>query len=433
MQETNMDCNICCETTNGHNKPVECGFCEFTACSRCTERYLLETHDDAHCMNCRKGWDQGILSERLTQTFLKKDYKNRRKEVLFDREKSLLPQTQPDVVIELADRERKKLIDSLTSQKASLQRQLNDINITLSNLRYDDEETARVETTTTRKCPVEDCRGFLSKGWKCGICETDICKACNEPKGEEHECDPNNVETMNLLKKDSKPCPSCGTLITKIDGCDQMWCTQPNCHTAFSWRSGKKVFGVIHNPHFIQFSLTNGVAERNPQDLPCGGLPDVYNFFNRVRRFVNINNPGNTKLQEKFSHPIQFIRHMMHVEEPRYRVTDVVHTNTDLRVRYLLKEIDDTHFSNLVIQRETARAKKKVFHDIIVMTIHTGTDILNVIYRDFTDKNPSEVYHQMDILDKLKDYANDQFKRVGDLYKCKYPYINAAWGFERFM
>ena len=430
-----MDCNICCETTNGRNKPVNCGFCDFSACTRCTERYLLDIHDDAHCMSCRKGWDHGILSERLTQTFLKKDYKNRRKEVLLDREKSLLPQTQPDVEQELAERAKKKLLDEMLAERTRLTKQLRELTVAIDDLRYagDIERDEPSGTTTTRKCPMEDCRGFLGKNWKCGICETQICKACNESKGEEHVCDPNNVETMKLLKKDSKPCPACGTLITKIDGCDQMWCTQPTCHTAFSWRSGKKVFGVIHNPHFVQFAADNGVAERNPQDLPCGGLPDVYTFFNRARRFVSMTDPTNNKLIERFSQPVQFVRHMADVEEGRYRVTDVVNTNTDLRVRYLLNEIDDTHFAKLVMQRDTACKKKKVFHDIIVMIIHTSTDIINVIHGNLTPQNSKQVYEQMDILDKLRDYANGQFARVGELYKCKYPHINSWWGFEKFV
>ena len=33
---------------------------------------------------------------------------------------------------------------------------------------------------------------------------------------------------------------------TSVKNCDQMWCVQ--CHTAFSWKTGLKVNGVIHNP-----------------------------------------------------------------------------------------------------------------------------------------------------------------------------------------
>ena len=67
-----------------------------------------------------------------------------------------------------------------------------------------------------RKCPIEDCRGFLSTQWNCGTCEAKICCKCNERKTEDHVCNPDNVQTMELLKKDSKPCPKCQSLIFKI-------------------------------------------------------------------------------------------------------------------------------------------------------------------------------------------------------------------------
>ena len=244
---------------------------------------------------------------------------------------------------------------------------------------------------------------------------------------------------MKLLKKDSKPCPSCGTLITKIDGCDQMWCTQPSCHTAFSWRTGKKVFGTIHNPHFIQFSMHNGTAERNPQDVPCGGLPDVYVFFNNVRHYAKFHSLSST-LFDSFSLPIRGLRHLIHVEEDRYRVTDVRDVNTDLRVKYLLNEIDDDKLATTIITRDTARMKKKAFHDIIVMTMHTGTDIMNTLHAALSVRHASLKKYDCDLIDsqlnvlhKLREYANSQFMRVGTLYNCKYPYIDTKWEFIKFV
>ena len=64
------------------------------------------------------------------------------------------------------------------------------------------------------------------------------------------ECDKEAVETMKMLNKDTKPCPSCGTMIHKVSGCNQMWC--PSCKNAFDWRSGRIERGVIHNPHYYQ-------------------------------------------------------------------------------------------------------------------------------------------------------------------------------------
>ena len=120
-----------------------------------------------------------------------------------------------------------------------------------------------------RGCPAEACRGFLSTGGICGICDGKICLSCHEivgKKGEvvehisetellvagrRHTCDPASVETAKMLQKETRPCPTCKALIFKTDGCDQMWCTQ--CKTPFSWRTGKKEEGRIHNPHYYEW------------------------------------------------------------------------------------------------------------------------------------------------------------------------------------
>lgn len=433
-----MECSICCDTINGHNRPIDCGFCEFTACTKCTERYLTDIHDDAHCMNCKKGWDLGVLSTCMTATFLKTKYRIHKQDTLFDREKSLLSQTQPDVDFEIGRREQVKLRNSLLCRKDELLKELSRIRVNLDNLKYAGElhrETGGDGTHFTRKCPMDECRGFLNHHWTCGICETRICKACNEHKEENHECNPDNVETMKLLNKDSKPCPSCGTLITKIDGCDQMWCTQATCHTAFSWRTGRKVFGNIHNPHFIQFSMENGTAERNPQDIPCGGLPDLYYFSESVRYYSKFNDE---LFLQKCSLPMRGLRHLIGVEEAHYRVSDVRDQNVDLRVKYLLNEIDDKYFKQTLTNRETARSKKKEFHNIVVMTMHTGTDIMNLLYSFINRKlaryelyDNVRIENQVVTIEKLRLYANTQFARVGALYKCKYPHIKEDWEFVR--
>ena len=54
---------------------------------------------------------------------------------------------------------------------------------------------------------------------------------------------------------------------TVVKNCDQMWCTQ--CHTAFSWKTGK-IETTIHNPHFYEWQRQNGTVVRNPNDIECG-------------------------------------------------------------------------------------------------------------------------------------------------------------------
>ena len=132
------------------------------------------------------------------------------------------------------------------------------------------------------------CRGFLSSAWKCGLCETWTCPKCFDVLGKEkecgHECDPNNVESAKLIKKETRNCPSCAIPIFKIEGCDQMWCTQ--CHIAFSWKSGLRVNGVVHNPHFYQWQRAGGGAApiQTPGAQACGGLPGLWQFSTTIKQ-----------------------------------------------------------------------------------------------------------------------------------------------------
>jgi len=59
----------------------------------------------------------------------------------------------------------------------------------------------------------------LSTRYKCGLCGTKTCPQCFEIKKDDHECQEENLKTAEVLRKETKACPSCGTIINKIDGC----------------------------------------------------------------------------------------------------------------------------------------------------------------------------------------------------------------------
>ena len=128
-----------------------------------------------------------------------------------------------------------------------IHREVNSLRIKYNRL-LDRNTERRERVMFIKACPSENCRGFLSNQWKCGICEQWTCPDCHEIKGPNrdtpHVCDENAKATAALLADDTKSCPSCGVNIYKIEGCDQMWCTE--CHTAFSWRTGR-IENNIHN------------------------------------------------------------------------------------------------------------------------------------------------------------------------------------------
>ena len=72
-------------------------------------------------------------------------------------------------------------------------------------------------------CSAENCKGYLSCQYKCGVCKLFTCPDCFEiigySKDEPHECKEENVKSAEMIKKETKGCPKCGVRIFKIAGC----------------------------------------------------------------------------------------------------------------------------------------------------------------------------------------------------------------------
>ena len=249
-----MECQVCCETFNKSNHSKVSCYCNFVQCSTCAEKYLLETPNDPHCMNCKTGWNREKLLENFTKKFVGKTFKERRENLLFERERALMPATQPAAERTKKMRDLMKQIQARDAIAVDLFNQQNQIlnepcandEARLARYRRYLEVKARADESYRermyidyhhtilqarpaasgprrefiRACPADDCRGFLSTGWKCGMCDTKVCPTCHEIKtADEHECKPENVETARLLAKDTRPCPKCASMIFKIDGC----------------------------------------------------------------------------------------------------------------------------------------------------------------------------------------------------------------------
>ena len=127
-------------------------------------------------------------------------------------------------------------------------------------------EKKREVAAFVKPCPAPDCKGFLSTAWKCGLCDQYTCPDCHDLKGLnrdiEHTCDAEKVATARLISREAKNCPKCGVSICKIEGCDQMFCTQ--CNTGFDWRTGKIAAGPVHNPHYFAWLQAQGRNLANP-------------------------------------------------------------------------------------------------------------------------------------------------------------------------
>ena len=290
-------CEICTDPFNKSTQsPVICQKCPLKACKKCTRRYLLEQANDPHCMSCKHKWDREFINHALNKTFVQKEYRQHRKEVLCNIEKGKLPSTMPAAERHLQVLDLKNKAKELCLVRKEFLQKLRTINHQLDNihnkkwhLQNPQNKPIPEKRAFVQPCPCEGCRGYLSTAWKCQICKMFVCPTCRSLKGPQqdtpHTCDPNKVANVEHIKKHSKPCPKCAAPIHKINGCDQMWCTQ--CKTAFSWRSGRIINSVIHNPHFFEWQRqqNNGAAPRVPADggpMQCGRLPQYYMFNNKL-------------------------------------------------------------------------------------------------------------------------------------------------------
>jgi hypothetical protein len=241
----------------------------------------------------------------------------------------------------------------------------------------------------TYKCPTENCRGFLNQDFECILCSHSFCEHCLiQVDGDEayvfHECDPALVETMKEIQKTSKPCPTCGQVISKISGCDQMFCT--DCGTAFSWNTGLKETGVIHNPHAFHYFQThpeereayenilrNGGGNecrgpcpsyRNMHDPAFGDIPHIRDYVHRVYNVLQFSLP-------RFN---EYLRREGN-------------KNLDIRIRYLENEMDEKNFKKILHTREKKRNYIQQIYPILLSTYQVFGGYLWGLVDNIQNKN----------------------------------------------
>lgn len=418
------NCEVCCEKFNkiNHTK-VECPFCDLQSCRTCSQRYLLSVSDDPHCMGCKNSWNREFIDLFCTKYFRNTDLRRHRENILFEREKVLMPETQPEVEKIIATRRIYTVINEQRERLAQLYHKYGIYTHITSNvpipqdildLREDMEKSYRtlerlrshgeivlVEAPKkfVRKCPTEECKGFMNENWFCGLCDRHFCEKCNEQISNGHLCDEDAVKTMDLLKKDTKPCPKCGTMIQKLSGCSQMWC--PDCHTAFNWSTGHVDTGRIHNPHYMEFKRSR-ISGREHADIPCGGTPSF-----RELRQINASNDIMRLAMVLYNIDEQLI----------YRYGELRdNDNRYLRIAYMLNELDEKGFKKELQRRDKEKEKHRDINHIYRMIVDTGGDLLRqyVIDVDRVDEIIDEAL-------KLVEYANEVMAVIRTRYKCTLP------------
>lgn len=475
------ECSICCEKYNKvrHTKII-CLNCNYDACRECQEKFILEKITPS-CMNCKHAFTRDFITENFTKNFILTDLKKHREEIIFQKEKNLLPlrQKKVEAIIECRkiteiQKQYKAKIEELNQKIGELNEKIYELAGEKASL-MNQENKKEKKVEYVRKCTTENCRGYLDVKWKCALCENTTCKECYENLGkekiEEHICKEENKETAKCIEKETRPCPKCGARIFKINGCDNMWCTSCN-DCSFNWKTGK-IEEVIHNPHYFEYqrktkgniNVTHGTPE-----IVCGNeithrvmdvikriLPNIYgeedNLSNMasvlyrnlvykregveiedLKKYSNNQILVQTK-QVLLTELVRNILHVREVERQKFYIDDTI-SHEENGIKYLLGELDEEKYRILLQRDEKAFDKNREMYEILTTYITVGTEIIWRCIQGLQDKYPKVLREMIGLTKRVNTLEKliEKSKRECEYYEeSDFEMLNEFEGLFEFI
>lgn len=431
------DCEVCYEDfNNSTHKLVKCDKCEYNCCKQCIRSYFKDILNEPHCMKCKMQWEPEFVVAAVNKVYYNGEFKENRKLMLTTLEKSRLPDTQNDAKVFLLQEQLDAKVLTIKCQIKDLKLQIKvkEQEIILAHSEFlKEKKTGR--KVFIMKCQSE-CKGFLSSSYKCDLCNKHTCSKCFEvvdadPEiytGDQHVCKPENIETVSMIKKETRACPGCSVRIHKIDGCNQMWCVE--CNTAFDWISGKIVNGTIHNPHYYDYLKKNGGIPRAPGDVLCGGLPNVRSMYEKIS-VLRINSVIDVDISEIMLRNIgnihQFVNHIHHLYTDLAQNASYQTALKNIRIKYILSRISEHEFSTSIFKEHKKDSKNQKKMQLLQMVDNVGTDLLQN-YNAFLDKKVkrNQMQHVEEMIEMMKGFT----KIVLYFNELSYKY---HWEFNSFI
>lgn len=431
MADDNSVCNICAEPYNRQTRHVtKCPGCDHECCSVCVQRYLDTSKNEPQCMQCHRPWNNQFVMETFGATALR-HIVQAKKDNLFQSQKSLLPHTQHYVNLlgqsEEVDREMAELktqLHDIKLQLAHLQNRQGRLNRQKQRIEQDflaytnDANGESVQSTSTveegkvvylRPCGKNECKGFISSKGVCGICKTEYCRKCLVEKlpDQEHVCDPNDVLSLEAIKKDSKPCPSCSTMIHRISGCPDMFCT--SCFTAFNWNNLRIDRNGNSNPMYYRW-IREG-AGTNFRDLPqnCNNI-----HLSHVFRSVNFRNIPRLQVKLALEKAIQALHHTEQKISRYYQNTSSNFESATLlaRARYMMNKSSEDNFKNQLMRINKAREyNDNIQQSCNLITGYRNDMMYNIVYTD--DFDPIRFLREFV---EFANYMNNCYQHIRNVF-----------------
>lgn len=465
------DCPVCLLPFNRawDHRPIECPACNESVCITCVKTQLTAAHGDPRCAACNAAWTDDFIDTRLTKVWVNSTFRAHRTKHLEDRQKARFPEiiarelfwdTEAAAVTD-AGTELSKVVDGAIQAYLEKMAGESHADLTLTAIAtcrdaivYSIKQKFKFEGGAVRKrlemggaaplpsevarafvraCPTMGCHGMLSTRWHCNLCDAWVCPECHEikPGGEHdaaHHCDPGAVETVKLIAKETKPCPKCGTRITKLGGCSQMWCTNSSCGCLFDWTTMKiDMSGRNHTPAWYDFLRRTGKGDipRAVGDIPCGGVPDWHYLRNHIPR----------EYSAKIAFLIHFHDHTtaaLRGNHGELKAFNLDASAMENNLKLLKKEITGEEWSRkLYLDWTKSRRTAERRDNMTVLTNILAILLQNV--ETMADARQAGAVPRAELPAKLDaalaefhaavKLTNDEFRRLAGIYKVRYPFV----------
>lgn len=336
------------------------------------------------CMSCRAEFTQKQMLDTLGSVYVNTVLRRHQEKLLMDHERAQLPSMQAQVDRVRAQRENAS--QSRFGPVARLPR-LSDPGADQHNA----ERTTAVINTIVL-CPAEGCRGYIDTGnrngasdtlWRCGICKVDLCPmcrvTCDAVAG--HTCNPDDLTSIALLQSDSRSCPQCTVSIFRTEGCSHMHCTY--CGADFNWDTGRRIRTSTNHHYNGVANISASIAQTAATAcLECFNEPDQEqdSIPREAQNQTIVDADLTASLYEDLA-VVRFTRGALFRDAGSFELS-----LADLRVRFLMREIDETRWTRRVFAIAKSRQRCEHLSHVLDMYISTARDFQRLLFRCTTNE-----------------------------------------------
>jgi hypothetical protein len=453
------ECGICMEGfTKQLRRRVECNKCHKIVCSDCLRIFICRNNTslNSKCPSCPEIFARDFLVVHLGKSFMINKFKIHVTDTLFAEATLLFPQTQMYLQeveeyrtqiksLVTLRHERDDLMTKLVQGSSELinrfvlsfnikekhdeimmcfERRLLVVNNIINRIEHLQFPTSTDEDNTIQKlpryiqvCPMVSCKGFVEKStMQCALCKAFICKHCRQTDLIDHVCDMDDVKTQTYLNKETKSCPKCKTPISKVSGCNQMFCV--SCTTFFCWKTGEELPGQsYHNPHYFEYIRNNPI----PLQQHNNWVPDERSTLTVLSNILIDQPHVRLEMRNFFERFFMLSGHLMWELNRMISRNRVYNTPLDLRIAFMQNKIKEQKFKDYLYVIYIKGSKLVQLLAIVqLLTIEKRRILLEFL----SAENIDHVLYFQEQTTQLFDIIQYRLDSLSVSFNCTIPSVN---------